>query len=128
LVSTQWYERFNTNIDVGEAIGVSRHHKVLLEYCANEHTANSTFAALGNAEQVIVRADAEERYISYVFLRQSGTQHANLKEDLQNGFTTGDNRYPKTRQETLHLLDKYSKNVVPKTTVSEGASFAQQAS
>ena len=85
---------------------MSRHHKVLLEYCANEHTANTAFTDLGADEQVIVCADAQERYISYVFLRQSGSQHANLKEDLQNGFTTGDNRYPKTRQETLQLLDK----------------------
>ena len=44
---------------------------------------------------------------------------------MQNGFTTGDNRYPKTRQETLHLLDKYSKVAAPKATVSEGTSFAQ---
>ena len=126
LTSAQWYERFNTKIDVGEAIGVSRHHKVLLEYCANEHAAGKAFADLTDAEQVIVRADAEERYVSYAFLRQSGSQHANLKEDLQNGFTTGDNRYPKTRQETLHLLDKYSKKVVAKTGDSEGSSFAQK--
>ena len=99
---------------------------MLLEYCANEHTENSTFAALSAAKQVIVHADAEERYISYVFLQKSGSQHANLKEDLQNVFNTGDNRYPKTRKETLHLLDKYSKNAVPKKTVSEGASFLQQ--
>ncbi len=79
LSSAQWYERFNTKIDVGESIGVTRQHKVLLEYCANEHTANTAFADLAAADQVIVRTDAEERYISYVFLRQSGTQHANLK-------------------------------------------------
>ena len=80
---------------------------------------------MAGADKLTVRNDAEERYISYVFLRQSGTQHANLKEDLQNGFTTGDNRYPKTRQETLHLLDKCSKVAAPKAIVSEGASFAQ---
>ena len=44
---------------------------------------------------------------------------------MQNGFTTGDNRYPKTCQETLHLLDKYSKVATPKAIVSEGTSFAQ---
>jgi hypothetical protein len=46
--------------------------------------------------------------------------------DLQNDFTTGDNRYPKNRQQTLHLLDKYSKTVVAKVTHSEGTSFAQK--
>jgi hypothetical protein len=46
--------------------------------------------------------------------------------DLQNDFTTGDNRYPKNRQQTLHLLDNYSKTAVAKVTQSEGTSFAQR--
>jgi hypothetical protein len=46
--------------------------------------------------------------------------------DLQNDFTTGDNRYPKNRQQTLPLLDKCSKTVVAKVTHSEGISFAQK--
>jgi hypothetical protein len=83
------------------------------------------FADLGVAEQEIVRDDAGERYVSYAFLRQNGTQHGNLKVDLQNDFTTGDNRYPKNRQQTLHLLDKYSKTVFARATQSEGTSFAQ---
>ena len=80
---------------------------------------------LADADKLTVRNDAEERYISYVFLRQSGTKHVNLKEYLQNGFTIGDNLYPKTRQENLHVLDKYSKVATPKTIVSNGALFAQ---
>ena len=125
LSNPQWYERFNTKVDVGAAIGVTRQHKVLLEYVAME-LHNQAFATLGAAEQQAVREDAEEHYISYAFLRQSGTQHGNLKVDLQNDFTTGNNRYPKNRQQTLHLLDKYSKTVVPKTTQSEGTLFAQK--
>jgi hypothetical protein len=73
-----------------------------------------------------VRDDAEERYVLYAFLRQSGIQHGNLKVDLQNDFTTGDNHYPKNHQQMLHLLDKYSKTVIPKVTQSEGTSFAQK--
>jgi hypothetical protein len=45
---------------------------------------------------------------------------------MQNYFTTRDNRYPKNHQQTLHLLDKYSKTVVAKVTRSEGTSFAQK--
>jgi hypothetical protein len=81
---------------------------------------------IGPVEQQLVQDDAEERYVSYAFLRQSGMQHGNLKVDLQNDFTTGDNRYPKNLQQTLHLLDKYSKTVVAKVTHSEGTSFAQK--
>jgi hypothetical protein len=53
-------------------------------------------------------------------------QQGNLKVDLQNDFTTGDNCYSKNCQQTLHLLDKYSKPVVAKVTHSEGTSFAQK--
>jgi hypothetical protein len=125
LSNPQWYEQFNTKVDVGDAIGVACQHKVLLEYVAQEnHT--SAFADLGIVEQRVVQDDAEERYISYAFLRQSGNQHVKLKVDLQNYFTTGDSRYPKNRQQTLHLLDKYSKTAVVKVTQSEGTSFAQR--
>jgi hypothetical protein len=76
-----------------------------LEYVAQE-SYTQAFTDLGPVEQQLVRDDAEERYVSYAFLHQSGTQHGNLKVDLQSDFTTGDNRYPKNRQQTLHLLDK----------------------
>jgi hypothetical protein len=87
---------------------------------------NQAFTTLGAAEQQAVREDAEERYISYAFLRQSGLQHGTLKVELQHDFTTGDNRYPKNRQQTLHLVDKYSKSTMTKTTPSEGTSFVQK--
>jgi hypothetical protein len=36
LSNHQWYELFNTKVDVGEAIVVTRRHKVLLDYVAQE--------------------------------------------------------------------------------------------
>jgi hypothetical protein len=96
-----------------------------LEYVAQESYIPA-FADLGAAEQQLVRDDAEEQYIPYAFLRQSGTQHGNLKVDLQNYFTTGDNRYPKNRQQNLYLLEQYRKTVVARVTHSEGTSFAQK--
>jgi hypothetical protein len=67
LSNPQWYERFNTKVDVSEAIDVTRQHKVLLDYVAQESYTKS-FEGLGVAEQKIVRDDAEERYVSYAFL------------------------------------------------------------
>ena len=115
------HERFNTKVDVGTAIGVTRQHQALLEFGAQDvHTKD--FASCTDAEQATVRTDTEEQYIPYAFLRQSGKQHVNLCQDIQNDFTTGENKYPKTRQQTLHLLVKYSKTAVSKTTQSEGTS------
>ena len=126
LTNEQWYERFNTKIDVGTAIGVTRQHKVLCEHVAAE-ASTTKFEDLPEAEQLIIRDQAEERYLSYVFLRQSGKQHNKLKVDLQNTFTTGDDGYSKNRQTTLHLLDKYTKSTtVAIATTSEGTAFTQQ--
>jgi hypothetical protein len=68
------------------ALSVTRQHKVLLEYVAQEnHTL--TFTALSAEQEQAVREDAEERYISYAFLCQSGAQHGNLKVDLRKTHT-----------------------------------------
>ena len=100
MSNPQWYERFNTKVDVGEAIGVTRKHKVILDYVAQE-LYTQTFSALMDTEQIVTCEYAEERYLSYDFLGQSGIQHGNLKVDLQNDFTTRNNRYPKKIQQTL---------------------------
>jgi hypothetical protein len=125
LSNKQWSERFNTKVDVGDAIGVTHHQKVLLEYVAQE-LHNQAIGDLSAVEQLLVRDEAEEHLVSYAFLSQSRTQHGKLNVDLQNDFTTGDNRYPKNRQQTLNLLDKYSKTLVARATPSESTSFAQR--
>ena len=58
----------------------------------NRSFTHKKISALTEAEQIVVREDAEERYFSYAFLRHSGIQHGNLKVDMQNDFTTGDNQ------------------------------------
>jgi hypothetical protein len=125
LLNPQWNKRFHTKVDVSEAIGLTRQHKVLFDYVAQESYTKS-FEGLGVAEHTLVRDDAEERYVSYAFLQQSRIQHGNLKVDLRNDFTTVDNCYAKNRQQTLHLLDKYSKTMIYKVAQSEGTSFAQK--
>ena len=97
MSNLQWYEKFNTKVDVGLAISITQQHKVLLEYMAQENHI-MTFAALSAKQKQAVREDAEEHYISYAFLCQSGAQHGNLKVDLRNDFTTSSNGYPKTHQ------------------------------
>jgi hypothetical protein len=58
LSNPQLYERFNTKVDVGDVIGVTHQHKVLLEYVAQE-LHNQAFEDLAAAEQLLVRDDAE---------------------------------------------------------------------
>jgi len=57
--NAQWYERFNTKVDVANAIGVTQQHKVLLDYVSQE-THTQTFNTLTLQQQTAVRNDAEE--------------------------------------------------------------------
>jgi len=71
----QWYSTFNTNIEVGAAIGVTHQHKVLLDFEA-KRLHNKEFDLLNQTtEQPEIRKIAEERYLAYVFLKQSGKQN-----------------------------------------------------
>jgi hypothetical protein len=51
LSNPQWYEIFNTKVDVGEAIDVTRQHKVLLDYVAQESYTKS-FEGLGVEDRI----------------------------------------------------------------------------
>ncbi len=70
LSNEQWHERFNTKIDVGTAIGVTRQHQLLLKHVAAE-AGMLEFDDLPQDDQEEVRAKAEERHLSCVFLQQS---------------------------------------------------------
>ena len=67
---------------------------------------------MSTEKQENVKKYSEERYLWYVFLRQSGKQRNRLKTNFENDFTTGDDHMPKKPHMSLHLLDKYTKNPV----------------
>ena len=80
MSNPRWYERFNTKVDVGDAIGVTRQHKSLLEHVAQKPSVGTTLIAFSSLtveqqDAPVLKDDTEERYISYVILRQSGGQH-----------------------------------------------------
>ena len=101
-------------------------HEGLLEYVSKEMYEGMSYSTLSEEQKLLVDKEQEERYIAYIFLRQSGKQHGKLQGDLKDDFTTGEQKYPTTRQQTLHLLDKYTKSVVKKPSESEGTAFAQK--
>jgi hypothetical protein len=57
-------------------------------------------------------------------LKTSSNAHNKIKSDLSDDFTKSSNNYPTTPQQSLLLLDKYSKKPVV-VNHSEGTAFAQ---
>ena len=128
MSNNAFYEKFNTKVDIAETLELTHTHGGLLNYVAKELYPNTpTYAGCSDAEQAIIAVDVQERFIAFAMLKQSGTQHSKMKEDLQNEFTTGESRYPKNRQQVLHLMDRYTKTPAPASSnqVSHGTSFVQ---
>ena len=125
LSNQAWYEQFNTKADVATSIGATHVHRILCQHTAPALYSGMEFKDLKPEEQEDVCLEAEERYLAYVLLRRAGPQHHKLRMDLKNAYTTGNDKYPKTRQSMLHLLDQYTKSHVSNAT-PHGTSFAQR--
>ena len=114
LANERCYEWFNTNVDVGEAIDITRKHSVLMEDTAQDFKKKLI-------SLVQMKTGSKKGYKVKVplvhLLRKSGKQHNKLKVDLKNYFATGDYWYPKNTQVTLMILYKYTKySAIQQTT------------
>ena len=63
--------------------------------------------------------------MAFGLLKTAGSSHDKIKSDLSDDFTKGTDNYPITPQQTLLLLDKYSKKPTLVTPL-EGTAFAQK--
>jgi hypothetical protein len=124
LTNAQWYEQFNTRVEVAKSVGVDFGQQVLWEYSAQEQYSMD-FNSLPEEEQAEVKKSAEERHMAYLMIQNAGSKHDNLQRDLQNDFTKGNNQYPENRAQSLMFLDRYSKTATP-VAASEGTAFTQR--
>jgi hypothetical protein len=123
MTSNEWYERFNTKIEVEESGGCEFTHNNTLTYCA-ELESKKPYSSFTADEKAVVEDLARDRFIAYGMLKTSSNSHDKIKSDLSGDFTKGANNYPTTPQGTLLLLDKYSKKPAV-VNHSEGTGFAQ---
>ena len=57
LTNNQWYEKFNTNSDVSNSVGVAINHKIILYYVARKNCSD-VFENITDEQKKTVRADA----------------------------------------------------------------------
>ena len=133
LSNNLYYDKFNTRVTVAKAIGIQLGRPD--ENCLNwvienvepfktAHTGTD-YEDLDKDTRALVRDKAEELYLGYVMTIQSAAVNDKLKTDLHNNFTVGTNIYPGSPQASLHLLDKYLKQVAVQPVQPQGHSFAQ---
>jgi hypothetical protein len=123
LTSTEWYERFNTKVELAESVSCVFADDKTLTYCS-ELEYKLPYSQLTDAEKIVVTNLARDRFIAYRMLKTSSNAHDKIKSDLSDDFTKGSNNYPTSPQQSLLLLDKYSKKPAM-VNHSEGTAFAQ---
>ena len=74
LPNTEWYERFNTKVEVAESVGCVFGQDKILDYCA-ELEFKSPYNGLSTAEKKVVDIQARERFMAYGLLKTSSTNH-----------------------------------------------------
>jgi hypothetical protein len=84
-----------------------------------------SYNPLGTTDQAAMCQAAEDRYLAYILLVNSGGQHNHLRKEHQNDFTKGSNKYPENCSQTLLFLDRYSKSASADSG-SQGTAFAQK--
>ena len=111
MTNDQWYERFNTKVDVGTSIGVTRQNSVLLEWTAHS-THSASYQDITDYQKIEIQKDAQEMHLTYIILKQSVKTSEKLRTNLSDNYTTGENKYPTSRQATLHYFEKHNKIVL----------------
>ena len=124
LSNTEWYKRFHTKVEVAESVGCAFANNRTLDYCAELENKKS-YDAPNAIEKAAVDVLARDRFMAYGLLNTSSTANDKVQSDLLDDFTNGSNIYLITPQQTLLLLDKYSKKPAV-VTHSEGTEFAQK--
>jgi hypothetical protein len=66
LTEDQWHEWFNTNVLIGDTLGVSHNHIMALSYIAKERFKKMFEDVADDNERESIRSDAQERYLAYI--------------------------------------------------------------
>ncbi len=96
LTNNEWYDCFNTKVEVAESVGVSFNFEKIWEYCALE-AHKAAYTSLKPDKQEAVMVSAWERFLSYALIKTSNSKHDKIKDDLLDDYTKGSDNYPQTR-------------------------------
>lgn len=100
--NADWYSYFNRIVECKKRMKIS-----FQPICALEDESNKVyrkpFDELAEEEKDKIREDLEERYLAFVFLRNSAPRF-HLDYNLSNG---SDDVYPKTRWDVMRLLNGF---------------------
>jgi hypothetical protein len=127
MTNAQWYEKFNTRVDVAES-GVQFDHFRCLWDCSIENRGWGDYYTLTTDKQATIRNYSKELLFAYVLIKnsKSNSTHDAVRNNLIEAFIAKRNEYPTTRSDSISLLNKYDEKKTTQQVPSEGTAFAQK--
>jgi hypothetical protein len=117
LSNPEWYERFITKVDVGEAIGVTLQHKVRLEYVAQElynHAFTDDDRSLASTASSVAKIKKDLKSIKKAFTTFN-SQLAQSKEDDSDIYDSeGDEEASHFQVDQAFQLSHFNKKFEPR--------------
>ena len=125
-----YYEQFNNTIDMLEHCGASLgEDDGIITKVLEHHDIDPTTATATQKENA--RIEAQEWYYGLAFLMGADrVRFGRYLEDLENDFTQGVDRYPKSRVDAHHVLANWKqdpRNLVRLTGGNDGVQFTNMA-
>jgi hypothetical protein len=84
--NNEWYDWFNTKVEVAKSVGVSFDFKKIWEYCAME-AHKAAYTLLRPDKQEAVRVSAREKFLLYALMKTSNSKHDKIKDDFSDDHT-----------------------------------------
>jgi hypothetical protein len=81
--NNNWYDCFNTKVEVAKSVGVSFNFKKIWEYCALE-AHKAAYTLVKPDEWEAARVSARERFLLYALIKTSNSKHDRIKDDLSD--------------------------------------------
>jgi len=81
LTKNEWYDWFNTKVEVAESVGVNFNFKKIWEYCAQQFY-KAAYTTLQPDKQEAVRVSARERFLLCALIKTSNSKHDKIKDNF----------------------------------------------
>ena len=124
LTNDEYLKKFNNLVDVAKSYEGQLHDKAINDIVTENEHPGTAYSALNDAQKTAVNQKAHELFCATIFLAQCNKrQYGKLLEELENGYTRGQDGYPSDMVTAFKMINEYKCWQPTKPTEVSGTAF-----
>ena len=125
LSNDEYLKKFNNLVDVAQSYDGHFHDQAMMGVVMDKDHPGVLWKDLDPAEQTAVNVKAHELFCATMFLSQCDKRrYGKLLEELENGYTRGQDGYPKDMVTAFKMINEYKNWQPTKAAEVTGTAFA----